>query len=210
MKKRSCLLLIKVIFVFFFSITSVFAATIKDLSPSASDYKAVNALVDMKILDVDSNGNFKPSLLITKLDLARYLYNLIDYYNLNNLSRLQTSLGDVVTSSDLKKLDSKISGLDSRISGVEKQIQSIQSSQNNLQDTVKNLQVNINEMAKKIDSLEKKISAPVSTPSIPSSYQETLTSLQKSVNDLKTQLSNNEKQLSTIKQQISVNESSIE
>ncbi|MDM7321211.1 MAG: S-layer homology domain-containing protein, partial [Fervidobacterium sp.] len=64
-----------IILLFLISISIyVFSATIKDLSPSAAEYKAVNFLVEQRIMDVDANGNFKPSLLITKLDLARYLY----------------------------------------------------------------------------------------------------------------------------------------
>jgi len=66
--------------------------------------------IEQRIMDVDANGNFKPSLLITKLDLARYLYALIDRYKLTNL---QSSKSD-----DLAKLESRITTLEKQVSNI--------------------------------------------------------------------------------------------
>jgi len=52
--------------------TSAIGATINDLSSASAQYKAVSFLVDRKIMEVDQNNNFKPSLLVSKLDLAKY------------------------------------------------------------------------------------------------------------------------------------------
>lgn len=169
-------------FILMFVIISIFlplmmfgAVSIKDLSPSASGYKAVSDLVEKKIMDVDANGNFKPSLLITKLDLARYLYNLIDYYNLDSLSSQTTSQKSTVNIEDLRKLEN-------RISGIERSIQNIQS-----------IQSEISELKKRIDNLEKRVSTGVDT-----SKDQAIGTLQKDISDLKSKIADLEKQIASL------------
>lgn len=151
------------------------AVSIKDLSPSASGYKAVSDLVEKKIMDVDANGNFKPSLLITKLDLARYLYNLIDYYNLDSLSSQTASQKTSVNIEDLRKLEN-------RISGIERSIQNIQ-----------NIQSDISELKKRIDNLEKRVSTGVDA-----SKDQAIGTLQKDISDLKSKIVDLEKQIASL------------
>lgn len=151
------------------------AVSIKDLSPSASGYKAVNDLVEKKIMDVDANGNFKPSLLITKLDLARYLYNLINYYNLDSLSSQTAFQKTSVNIEDLRKLEN-------RISGIERSIQNIQS-----------IQSEISELKKRIDNLEKRVSTGVDT-----SKDQAIGTLQKDISDLKSKIVDLEKQIASL------------
>ncbi|HOK87454.1 MAG TPA: S-layer homology domain-containing protein [Fervidobacterium sp.] len=132
-------------------ITSVMGATINDLSPASSQYKAVNFLVDRKIMEVDQNNNFKPSLLVSKLDLAKYLYNLIVYYKLENLS----------TSS----VEGELSKLQSRVSSLEKQVQTSSSAQSSIQN-------DISDIKKRLTSLESKVGAiTTQTPQISQSSQ---------------------------------------
>ncbi len=145
-----------------------FSTTIKDLSPSAAEYKAVLYLVEQKIMDVDPNGNFKPSLLVTKLDLARYLFALIDKYKLTNL---QNSKLD-----NLDKIESRIVNLEKQVSSVSNQSQSISSLQKELGD----LKKRISEVESKIITLESK--------SIDSAKSEA--ALVKRVSDIEAKLSN--------------------
>lgn len=156
-----------------FSLMTLGAVSIKDLSPSASGYRAVSDLVEKKIMDIDSNGNFKPSLLVTKLDLARYLYNLIEYYNLEYFAT-QVGSQKTLSTEDLRKLES-------RISSVEKNIQNIQTNQNELA-----------EIKKRLDSLEKRFSG------MDISKDPLVAPLQKDILDLKNKAAELEKQLATL------------
>jgi len=88
--------------------TSAIGATINDLSSASAQYKAVSFLVDRKIMEVDQNNNFKPSLLVSKLDLAKYLYNLITYYKLENSN-------STVSSEEISKIQSRVSSLEKQI-----------------------------------------------------------------------------------------------
>ena len=176
MEKRLTLVLITTYT--FLSMVIFGAVNIKDLSPSASGYKAVANLVEKKIMDIDASGNFKPSLLVTKLDLARYLYNLIDYYNLDNLSAQLSSQRGTVSVEDLRKLES-------RISGIERNVQNLQSFQNDL-----------NELKKRLDSLERKVSGT------DTSKDTTVVSLQKDISDLKNKNADLEKQIAALQKSI--------
>ncbi|ANE41073.1 MAG: S-layer homology domain-containing protein [Fervidobacterium pennivorans] len=160
----------------------VFSATIKDLSPSAAEYKAVNFLVEQRIMDVDANGNFKPSLLITKLDLARYLYAIIDRYNLTSLQSTK--------SDDLVKLESRITTL-------ERQISSIPSSQF---QSASALQSELNDLKRRLLAVESKVTNLENKSTDSSKDQQTITSLQSELSALNKRVTAVENKISALSQ----------
>jgi len=172
-----------IILLFLISISSyVFSATIKDLSPSAAEYKAVNFLVEQRIMDVDANGNFKPSLLITKLDLARYLYAIIDRYNLTSLQSTK--------SDDLVKLESRITTL-------ERQISSIPSSQF---QSAPALQSELNDLKRRLLAVESKVTNLENKSTDSSKDQQTIISLQSELSALNKRVTAVENKISALSQ----------
>jgi chromosome segregation ATPase len=172
-----------IILLFLISISIyVFSATIKDLSPSAAEYKAVNFLVEQRIMDVDANGNFKPSLLITKLDLARYLYAIIDRYNLTSLQSTK--------SDDLVKLESRITTL-------ERQISSIPSSQF---QSASALQSELNDLKKRLLAVESKVTNLENKSTDSSKDQQTIISLQSELSALNKRVTAVENKISALSQ----------
>lgn len=165
-------------------LNSGFPATIKDLSPSAADYKAVNFLVDEKIMDVDANSNFKPSLLVTKLDLARYLYALVNRYNL---------IGRTEDYSD------SIKRLEARISALEKQMENIPktSSAGVSIPQITALQNEISDLKKKIANLE---NTSVSSTNVSKSIEQSLTPVQNDLSNLTKRLTSLENKVNTLPQ----------
>ncbi|ABR31378.1 hypothetical protein SU69_07785 [Thermosipho melanesiensis] len=109
----------KLFFILLLSSVIVFSAeiTITDLSPIVPEYSAVEFLVKNQIMELDINGNFKPSLLMTRLDIARILYTVIQKYNLNKLSEIENLLLDI--NNELKTSKSAITGIDKRVSLLE-------------------------------------------------------------------------------------------
>lgn len=159
-----------------------FSTTIKDLSPSAAEYKAVLYLVEQKIMDVDPNGNFKPSLLVTKLDLARYLYAIIDRYKLTSLQSIKYD--------DLVKLESRITTLEKQISNIPSgQFQSVSALQNELM-----------ELKKRLLAVESKV-ANLETKNIDlSKDQQTIISVQNELSALARRVTAVENKISTLSQ----------
>ena len=172
-----------IILLFLISISiCVFSATIKDLSPSATEYKAVNFLVEQRIMDVDANGNFKPSLLVTKLDLARYLYAIIDRYNLTSLQSTK--------SDDLVKLESRITTL-------ERQISSIPSSQF---QSASDLQSELNDLKRRLLAVESKVTNLENKSTDSSKDQQTIISLQSELSALNKRVTAVENKISALSQ----------
>jgi chromosome segregation ATPase len=172
-----------IILLFLISISIyVFSATIKDLSPSAAEYKAVKFLVEQRIMDVDANGNFKPSLLVTKLDLARYLYAIIDRYNLTSLQSTK--------SVDLVKLESRITTL-------ERQISSIHSSQF---QSASALQSELNDLKKRLLAVESKVTNLENKSTDSSKNQQTIISLQSELSALNKRVTAVENKISALSQ----------
>lgn len=172
-----------IILLFLISISIyVFSATIKDLSPSAAEYKAVKFLVEQRIMDVDANGNFKPSLLVTKLDLARYLYAIIDRYNLTSLRSTK--------SDDLVKLESRITTL-------ERQISSIRSSQF---QSASALQSELNDLKKRLLAVESKVTNLENKSTDSSKNQQTIISLQSELSTLNKRVTAVENKISALSQ----------
>ena len=130
--------------------TCAIGATINDLSSASAQYKAVNFLVDRKIMEVDQNNNFKPSLLVSKLDLAKYLYNLINYYKLEDSK-------STVSSEEISKMQSRISAL-------EKQVQSNASTQSSIQSGI---QSDLSDLKKRITALESKVTSVTTSSQAP-------------------------------------------
>ncbi|AFG34896.1 putative S-layer protein [Fervidobacterium pennivorans DSM 9078] len=177
LKYRSVIIL----FLICFSVFG-FSTAIKDLSPSAAEYKAVLFLVEQKIMDVDSNGNFKPSLLVTKLDLARYLYALIDRYKLTNL---QSSKSD-----DLAKLESRITTLEKQVSNIPSaQLQSFSA-----------LQSEVTDLKKRLLAIENKVANLETKSTNPSKDQQTIISVQNELSALARRVTAVENKISTLSQ----------
>ncbi|WP_448377898.1 S-layer homology domain-containing protein [Fervidobacterium sp.] len=171
-----------IILLLLFISIGAFSVTIKDLSPSAAEYKAVNFLVEQKIMDVDQNGNFKPSLLVTKLDLARYLYAVIDRYNLPSLK--------VSKSDDLVRLESRISTL-------EKQISNIPSGQ---PQNVSGLQSELTDLKKRLLAIESKVTNLETRNTELSKNQQTIISVQSEVSELNKRVTAVENKISALSQ----------
>lgn len=178
-----------ILFLFFYIIShSAFcfaSVAIKDLSPSSTGYKAVSTLVKEGILDVDSSGNFRPSLLVTKLDLARYLYNLIERYDLESISKTKTqaTTQTIIQPApiDLSKYDSKIASVESKINAAQNEI---------------------SELKKRMDSAEKRISGLASLGNVSDRIEQSISSLQKEILSLKSGMANLEKSLSGIQKEL--------
>ncbi|MFN6991174.1 MAG: S-layer homology domain-containing protein [Fervidobacterium sp.] len=168
---------------------TLIGATIKDLSPSASGYKAVNFLVEKGIMDVDASANFKPALLITKLDLARYLYNVINQYDLESLTKSKTQLSSQNVIPDLSKLDSRITVMENKLNTIQNEV---------------------SELKKRIDSLEKKISGITLTGSSSSKTDQAISTVQKEILDLKSNVATLDKNLSNTQKELKDKVSTIE
>ncbi|MEN6591102.1 MAG: S-layer homology domain-containing protein [Fervidobacterium sp.] len=151
--------------------TSAIGATINDLSSASAQYKAVSFLVDRKIMEVDQNNNFKPSLLVSKLDLAKYLYNLITYYKLENSN-------STVSSEEISKIQSRVSSL-------EKQMQSSISAQSGVQS-------DLSDLKKRITALENKVTS-ITTTSSSQASQITPTDFSKDIDSLSKRVATLEK-----------------
>lgn len=151
--------------------TSAIGATINDLSSASAQYKAVSFLVDRKIMEVDQNNNFKPSLLVSKLDLAKYLYNLITYYKLENSN-------STVSSEEISKIQSRVYSL-------EKQMQSSISAQSGVQS-------DLSDLKKRITALESKVTS-ITTTSSSQASQITPTDFSKDIDSLSKRVATLEK-----------------
>lgn len=145
--------------------TSAIGATINDLSSASAQYKAVSFLVDRKIMEVDQNNNFKPSLLVSKLDLAKYLYNLITYYKLENSN-------STVSSEEISKIQSRVSSL-------EKQMQSSISAQSGVQSDLSDLKKRITALESKVTSIT--TSSSQASQITPTDFSKDIDSLSKRV-----------------------------
>ncbi|MBZ4650429.1 S-layer homology domain-containing protein [Thermosipho sp. (in: thermotogales)] len=107
------------IFLIMFLMMIIFAVetVITDLSPIVPEYSAVKFLVENQIMDLDVNGNFKPSLLITRLDIAKVIYTVIQKYNLSKISDIEKSLANI--SDEIKIAKGLVSGIDKRLVNLE-------------------------------------------------------------------------------------------
>jgi len=137
-----------------FARIAVFSTTpnIRDLTPASKEYKAVSFLVEKKIMEVDQNQNFKPSLLITRLDLAKYLYNLITTYDFETLCSKTAS--DV--SKDIEKLQRQINNLEKEVQEIQRFLQTAEISRlsselNDLKKRVANLEGRVNTRLEQVD-----------------------------------------------------------
>ncbi len=170
--------------------TCAIGATINDLSSASAQYKAVNFLVDRKIMEVDQNNNFKPSLLVSKLDLAKYLYNLITYYKLEGLN-------STVSSEEISKIQSRVSSL-------EKQVQSNASTQSSIQSDLSDLKKRITALESKVTSITTSSQASQITPTDFSkdidSLSKRVATLEKGSSDLSKIVDQLSKKITTLEQ----------
>lgn len=57
---------------------------IKDLEPDSPFFEAVNYVVKAGIMELDDKGNFRGALLVTRYDVAQYIYRLVMRFELEN------------------------------------------------------------------------------------------------------------------------------
>ncbi|SHH20973.1 S-layer homology domain-containing protein [Thermosipho atlanticus] len=143
--RKKFLIVFILISVFVFSVEMV----ITDVSPFSTDYNIVKYLVENGIMKLDETGKFKPALLVTRIDIARIIYNVIRQYNLeiiNEMSKKLTEIGN-----DNKLVKNLFSGIDEKLSILEnKQVKLNEQ----VEKITENL-TNINTTFSKIPQLEK-------------------------------------------------------
>ena len=153
--KRSLLLIVILIPVF------ALCAEIKDVSPGLDVYEAVNYVVDKGIMELDSKGYFRGALLITRFDLAQYLYNLINVFSLEDLSKMKNIPKEVgVIKSTFVALDARVTKIDEKIGEVMKSLENLSKLEQkveNVEKFGKGLERSIKEMEKEISSIRSSI-----------------------------------------------------
>jgi|GEM_PF-4991046 len=124
--KKILIVLLLVFSILAFSVEVV----ITDVSPYSADYELIKYLVENRIMELDENGKFKPNLLMTRIDVARIIYNAIQLFNLESINDLLKQISEINNTTKLTK--SLISGIDERINIVDEE-------QKNLSKTITKL-----------------------------------------------------------------------
>lgn len=94
---------------------------IKDLEPDSPFFEAVNYVVKAGIMELDDKGNFRGALLVTRYDVAQYIYRLVMRFELEKLKEKLPLLDelDIVKAATI--------ALDERTSNLEKNYNSLNS-----------------------------------------------------------------------------------
>lgn len=130
------------IILFFAAISFSIEVVITDVSPYSADYQLIKYLVEKRIMELDEDGKFKPNLLMTRIDLAKVIYNVIQIFNLESINDLLNQIKEINTISKLNK---------SLISGIDERTNILAEEQKKLNDKVSELYINF-------DTLEATIS----------------------------------------------------
>ncbi|RKX53576.1 MAG: hypothetical protein DRP25_00070, partial [Thermotoga sp.] len=140
----------------------ILCAEIKDVSPGLDVYEAVNYVVDKGIMELDSKGYFRGALLITRFDLAQYLYNLINVFSLDELSKMKGIPEEVgVIKNTFVALDTRVSKIEKRIEEVVKSLEDLPKLQQKLENVEKfekDLESEIKGLKREISSVRSSIS----------------------------------------------------
>lgn len=123
---------------------------ITDISPIIPEYSAVKFLVENQIMELDVNGNFKPSLLVTRLDIAKLLYTLIQKYNLSKLSEIENNLKNINDELNISK--GLITGIDKRVENLENEKALLTKTIDEIQNFISNAS-NTLLIARKVDDI---------------------------------------------------------
>ncbi len=194
---------LSVLIVLFLLINLVFGdqVEIKDVSPVLDVYKAVSFLVENQIMKVDENGNFKGGLLITRFDMAEYLYNLINVFNLHLLASNMSSVTQQTqeTSVRIKGIEAAYTSIEDRLNNYAALLRDVQmkmdqisadvSSQikNEVETQTSFLQSSVEELSQKISSLEEDF---LQREDRIASLQDKISSLESTSTDLKDSIEN--------------------
>jgi len=194
---------LSVLIVLFLLINLVFGdqVEIKDVSPVLDVYKAVSFLVENQIMKVDENGNFKGGLLITRFDMAEYLYNLINVFNLHLLASNMSSVTQQTQeiSVRIKGIEAAYTSIEDRLNNYAALLRDVQmkmdqisadvSSQikNEVETQTSFLQSNVEELSQKISSLEEDF---LQREDRIASLQDKISSLESTSTDLKDSIEN--------------------
>ena len=194
---------LSVLIVLFLLINLVFGdqVEIKDVSPVLDVYKAVSFLVENQIMKVDENGNFKGGLLITRFDMAEYLYNLINVFNLHLLASNMSSVTQQTQeiSVRIKGIEAAYTSIEDRLNNYAALLRDVQmkmdqisadvSSQikNEVETQTSFLQSSVEELSQKISSLEEDF---LQREDRIASLQDKISSLESTSTDLKDSIEN--------------------
>lgn len=194
---------LSVLVVLFLLINPVFGdqVEIKDVSPVLDVYKAVSFLVENQIMKVDENGNFKGGLLITRFDMAEYLYNLINVFNLHLLASNMSSVTQQTQeiSVRIKGIEAAYTSIEDRLNNYAALLRDVQMKMDqisaNVSSQIKNevetqtsfLQSNVEELSQKISSLEEDF---LQREDRIASLQDKISSLESTSTDLKDSIKN--------------------
>lgn len=194
---------LSVLIVLFLLINLVFGdqVEIKDVSPVLDVYKAVSFLVENQIMKVDENGNFKGGLLITRFDMAEYLYNLINVFNLHllasNISSVTQQTQEI--SVRIKGIEAAYTSIEDRLNNYAALLRDVQMKMDqisaNVSSQIKNevetqtsfLQSSVEELSQKISSLEEDF---LQREDRIASLQDKISSLESTSTDLKDSIEN--------------------
>lgn len=163
---------------------------IKDVSPVLDVYKAVSFLVENQIMKVDENGNFKGGLLITRFDMAEYLYNLINVFNLHLLA------------SNMSSITQQTQEISVRIKGIEAAYTSIEDRLNNYAALLRDVQMKMDEVSADVSS---KVKNEVETQT--SFLQSNVKELSQKISNLEEDFLQREDRIASLQEKISSFES---
>ncbi|MBO8160271.1 MAG: S-layer homology domain-containing protein [Thermosipho sp. (in: Bacteria)] len=133
---------------------------ITDVSPFSNEYNIVKFLVENRIMELDESGKFKPALLVTRIDIAKVIYNVIKLYNLEFINEMVSKFTEVENISKLNK--SLITGIDKRLDLLEQKQETLDASFVELKSTFSDFST----LVSKIPQLEANISNLIASSTV--------------------------------------------
>lgn len=187
--------------------------SIKDVSPVLDIYIPVSFVIENKIMELDENGNFRGGLLTTRFDIAQYIYRTIKNFQLDELSKRLSALGDAQ-----KEIFAKTAGLEAAYKTYDQRLREIENATVSLQNQIgklsqelfSQLQKQLLDYIKaqetqlgKIDALSTRVDAVEKLSSDlfkqVQSQQSSLETLSSEQTNIKNQIANLSQQLSALK-----------
>lgn len=162
---------------------------IKDVSPVLDIYEPVSFMIENKIMDLDENGNFRGGLLVTRFDIAQYLYNILSKFQLRDIS---DKLGNL--EKNQQNLSTKIMGIEAayktyeqRLKDFEMSVASLQSQTDKLSQQIyaqlhKEIEEILNQHQNQISRLEPVLSRVEALEKLASSLQKSIESTDSNLN----------------------------
>ncbi|MDK2885187.1 S-layer homology domain-containing protein [Pseudothermotoga sp.] len=168
---------------------------IKDVSPVLDIYEPVSFMIENKIMDLDENGNFRGGLLVTRFDIAQYLYNILSKFQLRDIS---DKLGNL--EKNQQNLSTKIMGIEAayktyeqRLKDFEMSVASLQSQTDKLSQQIyaqlhKEIEEILNQHQNQISRLEPVLSRVEALEKLASSLQKSIESTDSNLNLLSSKI----------------------